>query len=270
MFDDQTNNPSQPPANLPTAPDDMFAGIEGDEKTNNAVDLPATPPNALDAGVLKKKENTPKTPGVNDSSAAPVQPVYAIKEPVFGKILLFIFILAVLAGLGFGGWWVYGKYFKTTTNTNLEPELVNVVTTSEEVGTGSEMITTEEKSTVEEEVETNTTTSVTTSGDIPTQVNSDKILFGEQLDSDKDGLPDDMEKNLGTNLSKIDTDNDGLSDYDEVMIWKTDPLKADSDNDSYQDGKEIRNGYDPLGPGKLKILPAGASTSTIKLPTATK
>jgi predicted DNA binding CopG/RHH family protein len=50
------------------------------------------------------------------------------------------------------------------------------------------------------------------------------------IDSDGDGIPDDIEKRIGT-----------------------DPLKADSDSDGYNDSEEILKGYDPLGPGKKEI-----------------
>jgi hypothetical protein len=78
-----------------------------------------------------------------------------------------------------------------------------------------------------------------------------KLLFGEPVDSDGDGLTDDREKELGTDPTNWDTDHDGLSDYDEVTIWKTDPKNPDTDGDTYQDGAEVKNGYNPAGPGKI-------------------
>lgn len=74
----------------------------------------------------------------------------------------------------------------------------------------------------------------------------------KKTDSDLDGLSDAEEKTLGTDSKKIDTDGDGITDYDEVKIYHTNPLKADTDGDGYSDGAELRRGYDPLGPGKLK------------------
>lgn len=71
------------------------------------------------------------------------------------------------------------------------------------------------------------------------------------LDSDRDGLNDEEEKILKTNINKYDTDMDGLSDYDEVKIYGTDPVRSDSDGDGYLDGDEIKNGYNPLGDGQL-------------------
>ena len=70
-------------------------------------------------------------------------------------------------------------------------------------------------------------------------------------DSDSDGLTDALEKALGTNILKLDTDGDLLSDYDEVKIYETDPLNMDTDGDSYKDGEEVSKGYNPKGPGKL-------------------
>jgi len=42
-------------------------------------------------------------------------------------------------------------------------------------------------------------------------------------DSDNDGLPDDVEISFGTNPFKADTDGDGVSDYEEINIYHTNP-----------------------------------------------
>ena len=47
------------------------------------------------------------------------------------------------------------------------------------------------------------------------------------------------EAEIKTNPNKSDSDNDGLSDCDEVIIWKTDPLNADTDGDGFKDCEEI-------------------------------
>ncbi len=56
------------------------------------------------------------------------------------------------------------------------------------------------------------------------------------------------------NIKTIDTDNDGLPDWEEAL-WKTDPKNPDTDGDGTPDGAEIDAGRDPLvantaGPGK--------------------
>ena len=73
----------------------------------------------------------------------------------------------------------------------------------------------------------------------------------QTLDSDQDGLLDIEEDKYGTDIFKVDTDNDKLSDYQEIKIYKTNPLVSDTDEDGYTDGEEVKNGYNPLGEGKL-------------------
>lgn len=71
------------------------------------------------------------------------------------------------------------------------------------------------------------------------------------LDSDRDGLNDIRERELGTNPQSADTDSDGLSDLDEVEKYGTDPTNPDTDGDGYLDGEEVEGGYNPNGPGTL-------------------
>lgn len=51
-----------------------------------------------------------------------------------------------------------------------------------------------------------------------------------------------------THLQQIDTDNDGLSDYDELEFYKTSPYLPDTDSDDLNDKFEIDSGKDPLCP----------------------
>lgn len=67
-------------------------------------------------------------------------------------------------------------------------------------------------------------------------------------DIDGDGLSNKEEIALGTSVSSADTDEDGLSDYDELNIYNTDPLKADTDGDTLSDSEEIDIGLDPNDP----------------------
>jgi len=95
------------------------------------------------------------------------------------------------------------------------------------------------------------------------------------LDTDGDGMTDEDEKLIGTDINnpdtdgdrlsdtdeflkyktdplKADTDADGLSDYEEIITYKTDPKNPDTDGDTYLDGKEVEGGYNPNGEGKLE------------------
>lgn len=52
------------------------------------------------------------------------------------------------------------------------------------------------------------------------------------------------------NENIIDTDQDGLSDDDEMNKYFTDSNNKDTDGDGYSDGTEIENGYSPLNKEK--------------------
>jgi hypothetical protein len=59
-------------------------------------------------------------------------------------------------------------------------------------------------------------------------------------DPDNDGLTNLEEQTLGTEPNKADSDGDGLSDGDEVKVYKTDPTRVgDADGDLLTDGAEI-------------------------------
>ena len=76
------------------------------------------------------------------------------------------------------------------------------------------------------------------------------------IDTDGDGLSNDDEIAAGTSVSKPDTDSDLLGDREEVEVYETDPLNADTDGDSFEDGQEVRSGYNPKGAGKLLEIPS--------------
>lgn len=64
------------------------------------------------------------------------------------------------------------------------------------------------------------------------------------LDTDDDGLNDWEEMNeYDTDPLSADSDDDGLTDGEEVMEYDTDPNNADSDSDGLNDGEEV-NSYE--------------------------
>lgn len=88
------------------------------------------------------------------------------------------------------------------------------------------------------------------------------ILGPVPVDTDRDGLSDYDEINTHhTNPNQIDTDEDGLSDKDEIRTRHTDPTDPDTDGDGYKDGFEYKSGKNPLDPSDapdayLTIAPA--------------
>lgn len=78
----------------------------------------------------------------------------------------------------------------------------------------------------------------------------DDLMEG-QGDGDGDGLTNREEYEIGTDPAVDDTatdsDNDGLSNYDEIKTYGTDPFNQDSDGDGATDGYEVNTlGTDPL------------------------
>ncbi len=63
-----------------------------------------------------------------------------------------------------------------------------------------------------------------------------------------------------------DTDKDGLSDYDELYVFKTSPYLSDSDSDGFDDKGETYSGHDPNCPegkscGRSGIISADSQGS---------
>ena len=133
MFDDQPTNTAGTPGNLPVEPEDIFENVEK-ETSAAPVSMPPAPPDALKAGLLKKKENTEVLP------MPPVKPAengqinnqsltYSVKEPVLGKIIIIFVLGCAMAGLIWGGWFLYGKFGsksgKNQNNNQTTPAPVN-------------------------------------------------------------------------------------------------------------------------------------------------
>lgn len=81
-------------------------------------------------------------------------------------------------------------------------------------------------------------------------------------DSDEDGISDANEVGVyHTDPNDSDTDDDGLSDYLEIHTHATNPLSKDSDGDGYHDAYEVQTGKSPSNPADKPILVAEAHTA---------
>lgn len=295
MFDDPSlNKKNQVPSNLPVGlpaqagepdsamlrrgePEDIFLGTDkapsplSPEQDASFSALPKpTPSSAVGAGILQPKTGMPKTsqtgPGLPISNEATpsktaddmpkmhvmppfmgseetlgsgreeIERINKLKGPSFARNLLIGIIVLVVAGiLGGGTWFIYVSFI----NPPVADDGFGIPQNNFDL---SRPIAPEENQDVAEQ-------------DISSDIIDESVLFGEAIDTDGDNLNDDREVELGTDPNNWDTDNDDLSDGDEVLIWKTNPLNIDTDKDSFLDGEEVKNGYNPTGAGKIFEVP---------------
>ncbi len=62
-----------------------------------------------------------------------------------------------------------------------------------------------------------------------------------------------IKERTGNTVMK-DTDRDGVTDYDEVNLYSTDPFNSDTDRDGFTDGTEIGSGFNPTDSSAESLL----------------
>ncbi len=78
-------------------------------------------------------------------------------------------------------------------------------------------------------------------------------------DPDHDGLTNLQEFQRGTDPNNADTDGDGLTDGQEVLLYHTNPVLVDTDGDGIPDGVEVKLGSDPNNPASGSLAAAISS-----------
>ncbi|MFH0818868.1 MAG: hypothetical protein V1898_02650 [Patescibacteria group bacterium] len=174
---------------------------------------------------------------VNNISPEPAP--FVITDEVYKKVnarkrIKFFIIFIIIAIVALGGACGYSYIIKSQTNENsnqpttvLEDE--GLETVSNNTNTVSEI--------VDEEIDNAQTINIV-----------EPVMY---IDTDHDGLSDEMEGKYKTAVNSPDTDADGLTDREEVKVYLTDPLNPDTDGDGYADGHEVKSGYNPRGEGYL-------------------
>ncbi|MFA5024365.1 MAG: hypothetical protein WC523_05380 [Patescibacteria group bacterium] len=174
-----------------------------------------------------------------------------------GKWFKIILILIAVTIVILSGYLVYSKFFSSPAAAPNDPTVKNEVpSTIIEEKKATSSLTTENTSPNTSSLATNTLEIPNAPETISTTTSTMAEIIS-QLDTDSDGLTDEEERLAGTNPKAIDTDSDDLSDYEEVKIYRTNPLIGDTDGDGYLDGAEVKSGYNPNGSGKMP----GATTT---------
>lgn len=248
MFNDlnNPNNQDQP------AVDDIFA------ETEKPIDGSNNGTGGVSSGIETHKV------GITAIDNTDVEPADSNSNNKWFKISLITIIIAILI---LSGYLVYSKFFKEnpvdndpTVNSAPSSQTVEPVVnkTVEPVANDDSFVVpaanNEESTSSEQEIIPQIPGVNAPSASSTSDISGQNPATGVEMspvDSDSDGLTDAEEKLAGSNINIIDTDNDGLSDYEEVKIYQTNPLSADTDGDSYLDGAEVKNGYNPNGDGKL-------------------
>lgn len=159
------------------------------------------------------------------------------------KIMVFILILATLIFLVGGAYMAYLYFFDTEKELNqVETEISNEEIENVVQENALEEIVPEESQPAENEE-----SPIGEGGE-----NSPEEELLKNMDTDGDGFTDWDEIYIyKTNPLSPDTDSDGLTDYEEIIKFGTDPLNPDTDGDGYSDGDEVQAGYNPLGEGRI-------------------
>lgn len=232
----------QPPAGIA----DMFADTEKPPKPEIFQPKPKTEPAA---GNYQNFDNIPPELIAGESKAQ--------------KIFSLLMVIIGIAVLGMGGYWGY-KYYKNNfaagTNEPIVNEAENINQEADKTGTAdNENNAADETDKTANEAPAETTAPVEDVNNEAVNATSPEETIATTVpavktDTDQDGLTDEEETGLGTNLNNVDSDADGLFDLEEVRTYKTNPINPDSDADGYSDGEEVKGGYNPNGDGKLYDL----------------
>lgn len=165
-------------------------------------------------------------------SGQTLPPVILDDQLIHRRMIWLGSIVILLAVIG-GGYFAYAKWFAVGGSIENNPIQNNSFNVTED--TQNTDVNQEPTATTTDEVE-----------QVVPVTEPEKVI-----DSDRDGLTDEEETILGTNLIEPDTDGDGLFDREEVKVYKTNPLNPDTDADGFTDGQEVDGGYNPNGTGKL-------------------
>lgn len=94
----------------------------------------------------------------------------------------------------------------------------------------------------------------------------DELLKNKFVDlKNKIEIFEELRRDRSSGNTSKDSDSDGVSDFDEINLYKTDPKIPDTDNDGVSDGVEIISGYNPLNSEVEAVVSFESPKNTIGL-----
>lgn len=229
---DQPVQPQQSPSTPPPV-EDVFAEI--DQQQSATIQQPQSEPTAPTAPVTPQAQETP-------APATPVQPATA-QLPTTGQEP------TVVSHEGRFGDWFRELVLRIGRGTKIRLIVIGgaIVVIALVIGILLFVRSRQNNTPADDTTNINQVTPVNTNTSQPAippnQVNS--------TDIDRDGLLNTEEETIHTDPERVDTDEDGLTDRQEVRIYQTNPTLADTDGDKFSDGDEVRHFYNPNGKGKM-------------------
>jgi len=249
MFDDITEKEkenNQGNAGFPPRPEAVGASRPGEEKKRVE-------------DIFSETDRPDGATGYHFDKAQPDPVPYAKARPAASKIVLLkkismilviVFALAVFSAAGFWGYEYLAKNFISVGENAGGNEPIESDNSNAQVPAADSPGNIEVPPVINEPI----------GMDIPPQPDQSNNIAeppvenntpASAADTDQDGLSDEEELRFGTRIDSPDSDGDGLFDREEVRVYKTDPLNPDTDGDGFKDGEEVGNGYNPKGAGKL-------------------
>lgn len=230
MSDDVTQ-PIQPPAGpeltIHTIPMEFYGGKNpgGSVESMPQTTVPtASQPSAPLPIVIPEKPKLPPKPVVS-VQPAPVGATTTTLKPPRPAWVIPVIVAGIAVVLGGGGTLAYFVFKPQPPSPEPQPPQIAVVSSTESVAT-----TTVEESTKPPE---------------PIVAPKSASLIAPHTFTDS-----------------LDGDSDGVTDVEEEL-WLTNPTVADTDGDTYPDGVELRNLYNPIGVAPQRLVDAGVVSTYV-------
>ncbi|MFA5051495.1 MAG: hypothetical protein WC544_00350 [Patescibacteria group bacterium] len=190
----------------------------------------------------------PPPPNTNEDLHKPIK-VYTMPEKFHvddhgssgggSKLMIWLIVILAVVLLGVAGFLAYKKFMPSTNTTENTNEINANVAVNENMNGNANKNT---NSAV------NTNLNINVNSSINTNTAGNQNIFPNFNVNNTNTA---FNANITPVVSSQDSDSDGLTDVEETL-FSANPIKADTDGDSYADGQEVVGGYNPTGTGSIE------------------